>query len=304
MTRASGKPSQWRVDVGLVFVALIWGSTFVLVKQALDNISTLLFLTLRFSIAAAALLLLFWNKLRMEEAGRHNLKYSLKGGVIAGVCLFSGYVLQTFGLKYTTAAKAGFITGMYIPFVPIFGALIYRKFPRNAEIIGVSCAFAGMALLSVKDTALGIGFGDLLVLGCAVAYTLHILVLGSYAQTASIAVLTLTQIVTAALLGAATFWWAEPPKVQWSKDVWIALGVTSLFATALAFAIQTWAQQYSSPTRTALIFAMEPVFAWVTSYIVLGENLSRRGIYGAALILSGILLVELKPQRFERHHST
>ena len=124
MTYASGKPSQWRIDFGLVFVALIWGSTFVLVKQALDDISTLLFLTLRFSIASVALLLLFWNKLRTED---QNFRHSIRGGVMAGVCLFSGYVLQTFGLKYTSAAKAGFITGMYIPFVPLFGALVYRK---------------------------------------------------------------------------------------------------------------------------------------------------------------------------------
>lgn len=301
MTYASGKPSQWRIDFGLVFVALIWGSTFVLVKQALDDISTLLFLTLRFSIASVALLLLFWNKLRTED---QNFRHSIRGGVMAGVCLFSGYVLQTFGLKYTSAAKAGFITGMYIPFVPLFGALVYRKLPRNAEVVGVTCAFIGMALLSVQGSILGIGFGDVLVLGCAVAYTFHILVLAKYAQTASIPVLTIAQIATAALLGAATFWWAEPPRVRWSGDVVLALGVTSLLATALAFAVQTWAQQYSSPTRTALIFAMEPVFAWATSYVVLGENLSGRGVSGAALILAGILMVELKPQRFEQHPST
>jgi drug/metabolite transporter (DMT)-like permease len=228
----------------------------------------------------------------------------LGGGAIAGVCLFSGYVLQTFGLKYTTAAKAGFITGLYIPLVPLFGAIAYRRKPQLIEVLGVCCAFAGMALMTVQGDILSIGLGDLLVMCCAVAYAFHILVLGHFAVKASTPALTLSQIAISAVLGAGTFWWAEPPRVRWTADVWLALGVTGLLATALAFSVQTWAQQYSSPTRTALIFATEPVFAWATSYVLLREGLSGRGIAGALLILSGILLVELKPQRLWQHPST
>ena len=296
--------SNWRVDFALVAVALIWGATFVLVKQALADISTLLFLTLRFSFAFVALALLFWKRARIDLGQRHNFWPSVGGGAIAGFCLFSGYVLQTFGLKYTTAAKAGFITGLYIPLVPLFGAVAYKKMPQVAELLGVATAFAGMALMTVQGDVLTIGLGDLLVMGCAVAYAFHILVLGHFAVRASTAVLTVTQIATSALLGGCTFWWAEPAKVRWSSDVWLALGVTSLLATALAFSVQTWAQQYSSPTRTALIFSTEPVFAWATSYLVLREGLSGRGIVGALLILAGILLVELKPLSFGQHQPT
>jgi|HubBroStandDraft_3_1064219.scaffolds.fasta_scaffold97185_1 drug/metabolite transporter (DMT)-like permease len=284
------KPAGWLVDSSLIAVALIWGTTFILVKQALAGVSTLLFLTLRFALATVALALIFRKELRHIKTGS-----ALRGGLIAGVFLFSGYVLQTFGLKYTSASKTGFITGLYIPLVPLFSSLIYKKIPRSSEVIGVLLAFSGMALMTIQKSFLDIGRGDLLVAGCAVAYAFHILVLGRFAGSANLGVLTVVQIATAAALSSGTFWWAEPVHIQWSAGLWLALLVTSLLATALAFAVQTWAQRYSSPTRTALIFSMEPVFAYATSYVVAGEVLSKRAAFGGFLILAGILMVELKP---------
>lgn len=289
---AGPKPSRWAVDLSLIAIALIWGTTFILVKQALAGVSTLLFLTLRFAIAALALALIFRKEFRQP-----NLARGLRGGLIAGGFLFCGYVLQTFGLKYTSASKTGFITGLYIPLVPLFGSLIYKKIPHPTEVLGVLAAFTGMALMTIQKSFLDIGRGDLLVAGCAVAYAFHILALGRFAGSASLGVLSVMQVATAGLLSAGTFWWAEPVHVAWSAGLWVALLVTSLLATALAFAVQTWAQRYSSPTRTALIFSMEPVFAWVTSYVVAGEVLSTRAAFGGALILAGILIVELKPSK-------
>jgi drug/metabolite transporter (DMT)-like permease len=279
------------VDLSLVAIALIWGATFVLVKQALADVSTLLFLTLRFSIAALALAAIFHRKLRGPNIAR-----GLRGGVIAGIFLFSGYVLQTAGLRYTSASKAGFITGLYIPLVPLFSALIYRRIPQIMEIAGVATAFCGLALMTIERDLLHIGRGDLLVAGCAIAYSFHILALGRFAKDADPGLLALIQIATCAVLSAATFWWAEPARIRWTPDVVVALAVTGLLATALAFLVQSWAQRWNSPTRTALIFSMEPVFAWATSYVVAGELLSRRGTLGALLILAGIVLVELKPR--------
>ena len=155
---------------------MIWGATFVLVKQALAGVSTLLFLTLRFAIATLALALIFRKQFRNPGLSR-----GLRGGVIAGCFLFSGYVLQTFGLKYTSASKTGFITGLYIPLVPLFSSLVYKKIPQMAEIIGVLAAFSGMALMTVQKDLFDIGLGDLLVACCAVAYAFHILVLGRFA---------------------------------------------------------------------------------------------------------------------------
>ena len=218
-------------------------------------------------------------------------------GVLAGIFLFGGYVLQTAGLKFTSASKAGFITGLYVPLVPIIGGLILQKLPQISELVGIVIAFAGMVLLTVQKDILDIGRGDLLVAGCAAAFACHIVILGRFAPKSNLGLLTVAQIATGALLGAATFWWVEPVHLAWSTNVWVALAVTSLLATALAFSIQTWAQRWSSPTRTALIFSLEPVFAWLTSYLVAGEVLSQRGMAGAALILAGILIVELKPFR-------
>ena len=284
------RPPRWLVDLSLASVALIWGATFVLVKRALDDVSTLLFLAIRFALATAALLFVFRKQLRSPDLSR-----ALRGGTIAGACLFAGYVFQTFGLKYTSAAKTGFITGLYIPLVPLFSSLIYRRLPQLAEIAGVATAFAGLTLMTVERDLMSLSLGDLLVAGCAVAYAFHILVLGRYAQAGATGTLVVVQIATAGLLSAGTFWWAEPVRIKWSGNVWIALAVTSLLATALAFAVQTWGQRWSSPTRTALIFSMEPVFAWGTSYLMAGELLSRRATVGEALILAGIVLVELKP---------
>ena len=284
------KPPRALVDLSLAAVALIWGATFVLVKRALDDVSTLFFLALRFAAAAVALALVFRGSLR-----RADLQRGLPGGVLAGTCLFAGYVLQTFGLKYTSASKAGFITGLYIPLVPLFSSVLYRRMPRFVEMAGVAMAFAGLTLMTVEHDLVSINRCDLLVSGCAVAYSFHILVLGRFAQSIGAGVLAVVQIATAAVLAGATFWWVEPVRIRWSSDVWIALAVTSLLATALAFFVQSWAQRWSSPTRTALIFSMEPVFAWATSYVVAREVLSARAIAGAGLILAGILLVELRP---------
>jgi drug/metabolite transporter (DMT)-like permease len=286
------KPPGWLVDLSLVVVCLIWGATFILVKLALAGISTLLFLTLRFTAAALVLALIFRKQFREP-----NLRFSLRAGMLAGLCLFSGYVLQTFGLKYTSASKTGFITGLYIPLVPLFSSLIYKKIPQIWELAGVAAAFAGMALMTIQTDLLDINKGDLLVAGCAVVYAFHILLLGRFSGSANLGVLIVAQIATGMGVGAGTFWWAEPVRLQWTAPVWIALAVTSLLATAFAFSVQTWAQRFSSPTRTALIFSMEPVFAWATSYVIAGEVLSRRGTWGAVLILAGILLVELKPRR-------
>jgi len=290
------RPPGWVVDLSLIAVALIWGTTFVLVKRALADVSTLLFLTLRFAVASVLLAVIFRSQFRGANVPR-----SIRAGLLAGVCLFSGYVLQTFGLKYTSASKTGFLTGLYIPLVPLFSSIVYKKLPQVSEALGVGAAFAGMALMTIERDTFQIGFGDLLVAACAVAYAFHILVLGRFAGSSSVGVLTVVQIATGAFLGAGTFWWTEPVHIHWSGAVLIALGVTSALATALAFSVQTWAQQYSSPTRTALIFSMEPVFAWATSYLVAGEVLTRRATIGAAMILAGILLVELKPFRLGEH---
>ncbi len=295
----SGAAPKLRAEMSLVVVAFIWGASFVIVKEALDDISTLLFLALRFTLAAAALAVILGPNAKRPGRGVRDLR----GGVLAGTCLFAGYVLQTFGLKYTSPSKTGFLTGLYIPLVPILGAFVYRKAPRLTEVAGIGAAGLGMALMTVQGSAWSMGRGDLLVIGCAFAYALHILVLAHFTRGGNIAFLSIAQIATAAALSLATCGWAEPVRFRPSGRVWVALAVTSLLATALAFSLQTWAQQYSSATRTALIFALEPVFAWLTSFALSGELLTARATLGAVLILAGIVAVEWKPAAVGMHPS-
>ncbi|MEK7405717.1 MAG: DMT family transporter [Acidobacteriota bacterium] len=280
----------WRADLALVAVSLIWGATFVVVKEALRDSSTLLFLSLRFTLATLALGLVF-RPLPSKFAGGGTL---VRGGLLAGACLFGGYVLQTVGLRYTTPSKSAFLTGLSIVLVPVLGALVRGQAPRAREALGIAAATLGMGLMTFQGSLLRMNRGDLLTLACAVAFAVHILVVGHYAPRFSFQALTLVQIATAAALASASFWWAETPQIRWRPGVILALIVTGLLATALAFAIQAWAQQYTTPNRTALIFALEPVFAWLTSFLLTGELLSPRASAGAVLILAGILLVELK----------
>lgn len=293
-------PARWRADLGLAFVAFIWGTTFVVVKLALRDISTMYFLALRFSIASVCLLALFVTSLRSWDAG--TVWRGLRGGAVAGLFLWTGYVLQTLGLKYTTPGNSGFLTGLYIVLVPLISAAAYRRWPQIRELGGITVAGCGMVALTFPslDRNLDIYKGDLLTIGCAVAFAFHLLVLGYYSQRERFEAVALGQIACAAVLSGASLV-VEPPRAVWTGGVIFALGLTAVFATALAFAVQTWAQQYTTPTRTALIFALEPVFALATAVLTGSQALTGFAATGGALILSGILLVELKPGRNGSH---
>ncbi|MCP5115841.1 MAG: DMT family transporter [bacterium] len=290
--------SPWSAEIALVFVAFIWGSTFVLVKFALADVSTLLFLALRFLLAGLVLTVAYRRRLSGAFAGG---ALRLRGGLLAGVFLFGGYAFQTFGLRQTTPSKSAFLTGLAIVMVPVIGALVYRVVPRLSEAVGVGIATVGMALMTLDGSDLGVNSGDVLTIVGAVFFAVHLLVVGRYSPRDGFERVSVAQVTMAAALALSTFWWGEEPYIEWSFTVLLALGVTGLFATAAAFTLQAWAQQHTSPTRTALIFALEPIFAWGTSFVVLGEVLPARVALGAALILAGILIVELKPGRRKRH---
>jgi drug/metabolite transporter (DMT)-like permease len=285
--------SRRKADLALAFNTLVWGATFTLVKSALRDVSPLLFLALRFSLATAALAglwLLGWRGSKTEPR-------SLGGGILTGIVLFSGFLLQTLGLRLTTPAKSAFLTGLSSVLVPLLAALVYRSKPQARELLGVLVATGGMSVMTLEGPISSIGRGDLLTLLCAVAFAAHIVVLGHFSGKTSFEMLSVTQIATSAVLAITLFWWVEPPHVVWRAAVIYAILVTGLLATALAFTIQAWAQKFTSSTRTALIYTLEPVFAWLISYWALGEGLTGRGAAGAALILSGVVLVEVKPMQ-------
>ena len=279
---------RWLADLALAGVTFIWGATFVVVKEALESSSTLLFLALRFSLATVALALLF--RRRVGRPGRT----TLAAGVAAGTALFLGYLFQTLGLRLTTPAKSAFITGLSVVLVPVLGAVLYRTRQAGTAWIGVGCGAAGLYLLTSPRGMWRASTGDWLTVLCAVSFAVHILLLGRFSRRVGVAELSVIQVAVAAALSLGSFWWAEPPFVRWTGPLIGAVVACGLLATALAFSVQTWAQQFTSPTHTALIFALEPVFAGGTSYIVCGESLEGQALWGAALILTGIVVSEWK----------
>ena len=282
----------------LVWNALIWGATFVVVKSALAGISPLYFLALRFSLATVALLVLF----RGVGKGARDWK-SVGAGVLIGSLLFAGYLTQTLGLRLTSAPKSAFITGLCSVLVPVLAAVVYKIRPQVAEVAGLLVATAGMGLMTLHGSLGAISRGDLLTLLCAFAFAAHIVTLGHYSGQVSFELLSVTQIATSAVWSWALLWWMEKPRVEWRPSVVCAILVTGLLATALAFTIQAWAQRYTTSTRTALIYMLEPVTAWLTSYFLTGEGLSGRAAAGAGLILGGVVLVEVKPWTSRQHPS-
>lgn len=287
-------------EAALALNTIVWGATFVLVKSALLHVSPLLFLVLRFSLATLALLALFRGAALPTGEGRRSWR-AVGAGALAGVFLFSGYLLQTLGLRLTSAPHSAFLTGLTSVAVPLLAALVYRVRPRISEVAGVVVATAGLGLMTLKGASGSMSLGDLLTVLCAFGFAAYIVTLGHFTGDMSFELLSVTQVGVAALLSLSLFWWVESPRVEWRPAVVWAILITGLLATALAFTIQAWAQQYTSSTRTALIYMLEPVVAWITSYCIAGEGLSGRAAAGAALILGGVVLVEVKPLNPRRH---
>jgi drug/metabolite transporter (DMT)-like permease len=283
-------------EAALIFNTLIWGATFVLVKAALRDVSPVLFIALRFTLATLALLAVFRRRAMPWRSWK-----TARAGALAGTFLFSGYLFQTIGLRLTTAPRSAFLTGLTSVAVPLLAAAVYRVTPQVSEVIGVLVATAGLALMTLRGAVGSMGSGDLLTVCCAAGFAAQIVTLGHFSEKMGHELLSVSQITVAALLGWALFPWVEKPRLEWRPPVVWAILITGLLATALAFSIQAWAQRYASPARTALIFMLEPVVAWITSYLMVGEGLSGRAAAGAALILGGVAIVELKPRNPRQH---
>jgi drug/metabolite transporter (DMT)-like permease len=205
-----------------------------------------------------------------------------------GCFVAGGFALQTLGLARTSVTNAGFITGMFVPLTPVFAALVFRDRIGRAGWAGTALATAGLALLSGVE--LGSTAADLLVLGGAASFALHIVFTSRFAPRHDVAALAVLQMLTAFAAFAAIALATEPLEAPRGSTVWGAIVVTGLFASALAFIVQTWAQSRTTATRTALIFTMEPVFAALFGYLLAGDRLAAAAWVGCAGILAGILV--------------
>lgn len=287
---------KWQADLSLFIIALIWGSTFVMVKNALDAVGPLTFVGWRFIAASVLLAFLFRQRVRRIT------RAEVHAGILIGVWLATGYILQTIGLQFTTSAKAGFITGLAVVLVPLIAAVLLRKPPGRWASIGVTAATVGLAFLSLSpDQALLLAPGDLWVLGGAAGFALHIISVARFAPAYDAVRLALVQIATVAVLstGAAFLW--EAPTVRLPADTWFAILFTGAIATALVFSLQTHVQRFTTPTHTALLFSLEPVFAALFGWWWAGEVLGQKELFGCGLILIGMVVAELGPNDVPAH---
>ncbi|MBO8127995.1 MAG: DMT family transporter [Peptococcaceae bacterium] len=291
------KAKQITADLALLFVAFVWGITFVVVKEALSAIGPYYFLAIRFFIAGVFLAVFCPRAMRKMKLA------TLKAGFIIGLALFGGYAFQTVALQYTKASNAGFITGLSVVMVPVFVSLLTRKIPTPATMIGVACATLGLGLLCL-NSSFTINFGDVLVFLCAVCFATHIILVGKYAPSNNAVPLAVTQIATVSAISLVMAIPLEVMPETLAPQVQIALLATAIPATSLAFLIQNTAQKFTSATHTAVIFTMEPVFAGLTAWLLGGEVLSIRQWIGGAAIICGMLITVLKSSEIAEREST
>jgi drug/metabolite transporter (DMT)-like permease len=274
-------------ELSLIGIAAVWGLTFPMVQDAVEELPTMPFLGYRFLAAALVVAIVFRRSLvRLSREG-------WIAGAVMGVFVTGGYVFQTFGLERTTSSNAGFITGLFVVITPLLAALVLRE--RIGSIAWAAAAVSGAGLFLLSGTE-GFNTGDALVLLCAILFSAHILATGRAAATHETGALLVVQLAVCGIFCTSVAGASGELEVPRGGDVWLALAVTAFVASALGFFVQTYAQKYASPERTALILASEPAFAGLFGYLLADERLSALAWSGAVLIMAAILVVELLPR--------
>lgn len=282
------KESKLVSSLLLLAVSAIWGGAFLSMKGTLERLDVNSFLTWRFLIATLLLI-----AIRPKVLKKFNRELVLKGALV-GIFLGSGYIFQSFGLTLTTVSNTGFITGLYVVITPLIAALILKRNISAFEWFAVAIATVGLGLLSLNGFSFGVG--EMLVLISALFFALHIIGLGQWASGLDTYALTVLQLGTCALLAflaSTKSGFKSPP----DSGVWWSIIYTAIFATALAFIVQTWAQSFIKPTTVAVILAMEVVFAAAFGIWLLTEPLTLRIALGGILVIASMYLIIFLEQR-------
>ena len=282
-----------RADLSLTLCSLLWGATFVVVKNALDHSSVFIFLAVRFTVAAVLMLAFSSRVFRRFE------REDLFAGLRLGFFMFLGYAFQTAGLQYTTPAKSGFVTGSSVVLVPLLLAVFWGRRLTRSAYAGALVAVFGLYYLTIP--AEGVAYlnrGDVLTFVAAGLYAVHIILVGEYTKQHSATALSLVQVAACAGMAwvmagvAAAIRW-QPARFEWRWELYLGILICAVFATAVAFSIQLWTQRYTTPSHAAILFTLEPVFAVITSFLLIRERLAPRAILGAIFVFAGILIAEL-----------
>ena len=287
---ATGRRRALLADAALLTVAVVWGFNFVVIKDAIGATGPMTYLLWRH--LAAALLLIAIMPRTLRQVRRRDWLY----GAVLGLFLFVAFATQTIGLQWTTPGKSGFITSLDIVMVPFLYWLVARRSPGWVQVGGAVLATAGLGFLSLRG-GLSMGRGDLLTLVCALGFAAQITATGFFAPRTRPAVLALTQIVAAAALFVVVTPFMEHVSVDFGWKGWAAIVWTAATGTVYGFLIQAWAQRSTSSTHAAVILGLEGLFGGIFGLAFGFDVLTARFALGAALILAGVIVIELAPAR-------
>lgn len=287
----TGASARWTV-AGLLVIAVIWGGTFPVVKDLVETVSPYSVVAARFAVAFALLGAVAFLRRRRWRPGL------LRAGIVLGLVLWGGYFTQTYGLQFTTASKAGFITALNVVFVAVMAAVLSRRKTPLLTWAGVGVATLGLALLTVDwSERFYLQTGDAWVILCAVLFALHIVLVDRLAPEYDPVLMTWVQVgVVAAVASAAAFVFDGGIGGLAGPRHWWQLMYLAALATAGAVLLQVYLQKFAAPARVGLVLSLEPVFAALFSWALLGETLPLAGWIGGALVLAGVVLAELDPQ--------
>lgn len=275
----------------LVTASLIWGVAFVAQSAGMEFVGPFTFTAVRSIVAAIALIPCFLLFDRLGWSNRSDRRATWKAGVILGVLLFFGQNLQQSGILYTSVAKAGFITSLYIVLVPIFGFLFHKRV-HPALWLCAAVAILGLYFLSIRDD-FTISSGDLLVLGCALVYAFHILVIDKYAGQADVVRMSCIQFFVCGALSLIPSLLLESPTLPAITSAWLPILYAGVMSGCFSYTMQMLGQRNIEPTAASLLLSPEAVFAALAGWVLLGQTLTARELFGCALVMVAVVLSQL-----------
>lgn len=269
--------------------AIIWGTSFVVLKNTLDSMGTMWVLAIRFTVSSVILCFM---------ARRHIASLSkacIKGGVLMGLCLAAAYIVQTYGLLYTTPGKNAFLTATYCVLTPFLAWMVYKRKPGIFNVIAAVLCISGVGLVSLNEGFTEVNFGDILTLICGLFYSLQIILLENYSDSGEASTITAIQFITSALVcwvGALLF---EAPPQNVPMNAWVEIAYLSVMCTALCFFLQAWGMKYTPSSTVAMIMTLEAVFGVIFSVLFFGEIVTLKMVAGFVLIFVAVVFSEAQP---------
>ena len=291
---------KYTAEGALLIVTIFWGGTFAIIKGSLTDISSMLFIAFRFSIAVVILFPFALSRLKKSNF------QSIKSGAVLGTIMFLGFATQTIGLKYTAATKSGFLTGTAVVMIPFLQLLIEKKWPGKGTWAGTFLVMTGILFLAsggnsifsfIEDLGGNFNIGDFFTLLCAVSFAFYVIYLDIYSKKINFMILLFMQILMCALWGYVTsFLFAglsfETVRVEFTPNLMAGLAYTSIIATLITTALQTKYQKGVTPAQAGIIYSFEPIFAAIAAFFLLNEKLTNFGVIGCLMIFLGLVISE------------